>query len=89
MKTYNPKTMIKSAFSNDIHKIMIENLYVDPNKRWKTFRKLTDKQKLEIYELIEKVYLERSNELKNYLYEKREKKRVKKTRDLKKSLVSQ
>jgi mevalonate pyrophosphate decarboxylase len=90
MKTvHNPKTMIKSKFSNQIHdifqpeKIKKSNAY----KQWerkKRFEKMSDAQKAELFDKIYKLYEECSMELTNYLDEKRKRKQVKRLRESKK-----
>jgi hypothetical protein len=92
MKTtqYNPTMMIKSKFSNLIHRL------VDPCFGIKKYSKeywecinnqhrnpLTEKQKAEKYDEIMKIYHECSAELLNYRMDRNNKKRVKKLREKK------
>ena len=79
---YNPTMMIKSKFSNLIHKLLEPNIHIKKSVRWryKNNHKLTDKEKLEIYEKIVKLHDECSEELTNYQQEKRIKNWVNKAR---------
>lgn len=79
---YNPTMMIKSKFSNQVHKLLEPNMDVKTRDRWRHGNKykLTDNEKLEIFEKIVQLHKECSNELTNYQYDRREKNRVKKAR---------
>jgi hypothetical protein len=58
------------------------NINLKKNSRWKNGNayKLTDSEKLEIFEKINELHKEISREITNFLYEKREKKRIQKAR---------
>lgn len=78
----NPTTAIKCKFSNAVHKMLEPNVDVKRRDRWKHSDKykLTDKQKLELFEEILKLHAECSKELTAYQYDRREKRRVQKAR---------
>lgn len=78
----NPTTMIKCRFSNDVHKLLEPNLNVKASERWKhrDKYKLSDDQKLEIFDKIIELHSQCSNEIQNYLHKKRKKRRVQKER---------
>lgn len=82
MKNNNPTSAIKSKFSNAVHKILEPNLDIKRRDRWKHRNKyeFTDKQKLEMFDKIVALHNECSNELTNYQYDRREKKRIHKAR---------
>ena len=77
--TGKTKMMIKAKFSNEVHKILEgENL---GKKRWdRRYPKLSDKQKIELFDKIEAAHKENSSELTSFLYEQRQQKRVEKGR---------
>lgn len=79
---HNPTAMIKCKFSNDVHKLLEPNIDVKRNHRWKYSDKykLTDTQKLEIFDKIIELHSQCSNELTNYQYDRREKRRIHKAR---------
>lgn len=76
--THNPTMMIKSKFSNAVHKILEPNIDIKKSNRWKynLLYKFTNEQKIEMFDKILKLHNESSEELTNYQYERREKKRV-------------
>lgn len=78
----NPTTAIKCKFSNAVHKILEPNLDIKQRDRWskRESYKFTDKQKLEMFDTIVNLHTKCSNELTNYQFEKREKKRIHKAR---------
>ena len=78
----NPTTMIKCRFSNDVHKLLEPNIELKRRDRWEHRDKyiLTDVQKLEIFDKIVELHLQCSNELTNYQYYKRKKRRIHKAR---------
>ncbi len=84
-QTHNPTTMIKSAFSNAVHKILEPNHDVKRRDRWKTqYRekyKLTDQQKIEKFDEILKLHQLTSTELINYQQDRNLKKKVRKERE--------
>jgi hypothetical protein len=72
--------MIKSKFSNAVHKLLNPNPVKNRDK-WKTPKlKLTDEQKIELFDKIVQLDREISDELGSYWYDKREKKRINKKR---------
>lgn len=77
---YNPTMMIKSKFSNQVHKLLEPNIDVKKCDRWRGhFReryKLTDEEKIKIFNEIVKLHQECSNELTSYQFQRREKKRI-------------
>lgn len=88
---HNPTMMIKSAFSNRIHKLMSKCNGIKPGtKEWydckrnhydfKGKPKLTDQEKIELFDKIEEIYRESSIELTNYYGNRSYKKRVNKQR---------
>lgn len=74
--------MIKSKFSNQVHKLLEPNINIKRRDRWRHLKNynLTDKEKLEIFDKILELHQESSKELTNYQYDRREKKRVHKAR---------
>ena len=77
----NPTTMIKSQFSNEVHKILEPNIGVKARDRWRLKKKpLTDAEKLELFDKIVEAHANSTNELVSYLYQRREKKRIQKAR---------
>ncbi len=77
---YNPKTMIKSKFSNDIHKLLAQGYGLKPSEKRKVQKKLTDTEKLALFDKVMKTYRDSSNELRMYLYEKRKRKEIERNR---------
>ena len=90
---HNPTMMIKSSFSNKIHKLMNKchgikkhtKEYYDCKRQhnqtpWSNFLKLTDQEKIELFDKIEEIYVETSHELRNYFNDRNFKKRVQKER---------
>ncbi len=90
---HNPTMMIKSAFSNKIHKLMNKCYGIKKGTKewydcrklhnqsaWSDFRKLTDQEKIELFDKIEAIYVESSTELSNYNKDKNFKKHVNKKR---------
>ena len=81
MSKNNPTTMIKSKFSNEVHKILDPNRGTKARDRWRLPKiKLTDAEKLELFEKIVEAHKECTAELTAYLYDRRVKNRVKKAR---------
>lgn len=80
--THNPTMMIKSKFSNQVHKILEPNIDIKKSNRWKYYLlyKFTDEQKIAMFDKIFELHKECSDELTNYQYDRREKKRVYKLR---------
>jgi hypothetical protein len=79
----NPTAMIKSAFANAIHKLLEPNINIKRSQRWK-FKdkyKLSDSEKLEIFDKIMEIHENSSYELVNYKNKKRTKKIVNKLRE--------
>lgn len=86
---HNPTMMIKSKFSNLVHKILEPNMDVKQRERWRFAKKykFTDEEKLQIFDQILKIHNECSKELTHYQFDRREKRRVIKERE-KKLLVN-
>ena len=91
---HNPTMMIKSAFSNKIHKLINKcygikkgtKQWYDCRKEhnqnaWSDFRKLTDQEKIELFDKIEAIYVESSHELTSYYNDRNIKKYVNKKRE--------
>lgn len=79
----SPTNMIKGKFSNEVHKLLEPNINLKKRDRWSAKRRqpeLTNEQKLEIYEKIVQLHSECSEELTNYQYDKRQKRRIYKAR---------
>jgi hypothetical protein len=78
----NPTTIIKCKFSNEVHKLLEPNINIKNSERWKNIDKykLTDAQKVELLNQILLLHSDCSNELTNYQYDKRYKKRIHKAR---------
>ena len=80
--TYNPTMMIKSKFSNSVHKVLEPNIDIKRNDRWRhrDKYKFTDEEKIKMFDEIWKLHQDCSNELTNYQYDRRNKKRIHNTR---------
>ena len=91
---HNPTMMIKSAFANKIHKLMNKCYGIkkgtkewydcrkEHNKSaWSDFRKLTDQEKIELFDKIEAIYVKSSHELTSYFNDRNIKKHVNKKRE--------
>jgi hypothetical protein len=76
----NPTTVIKCSFSNAVHKLLEPNVDKKSSQRWKFKKELTDKEKIEMFDEIMKLHSNSSNELTNYQFDRREKKRIHKAR---------
>lgn len=85
--------MIKSAFSNKIHKLINKCYGIkkgtkewydcrkEHNKSaWSDLRKLTDQEKIELFDKIEAIYIKSSHELTSYYNDRNLKKYVNKKR---------
>jgi hypothetical protein len=86
-KQHNPTIMIKSGFSNKIHKLLSKcRKHKAYSKEWYSCtdeqRKnpLTEKQKAEMFDEIMKIYIESSAELTSYYHKRSYKKRINKQR---------
>ena len=90
---HNPTMMIKSAFTNKIHKLMNKCYGIkkgtkewydcrkEHNKSaWSDYRKLTDQEKIELFDKIEEIYVKSSQELTSYYNDRNIKKYVNKKR---------
>lgn len=74
MKTNTQTPMIKSTFSNKVHKLLNPNPVKNRDK-WKVKQeKLTDQQKIELFDKIVEMDKKCTQLLGSYWYEKREKK---------------
>jgi len=80
--SHNPTTMIKSKFSNEVHKLILgPNMGTKTRDRWRLpKKKLTDAEKLELFDKIVEAHNSCTAELTAYQYDRREKKRIKKAR---------
>jgi hypothetical protein len=85
--SHNPTMMIKSKFSNQIHKLLdpCYGLKRGSREYWTAIHNrqknpLTEKQKAEIFDQIEKIHKECSTELINYFIERKNKKIINKER---------
>ena len=72
--------MIKSKFSNAVHKILELNIDKPYRKRWQFKKELTDKEKIDAFDKMHSVQQEASSELRSYQYKRREIKRRDKLR---------
>ena len=73
--------MIKSKFSNQIHKLLNPNP-VPYRERWKNKKPvLTQEEKAKLYDEIVKLDEEISNELRNYWWDRKFKNRVQRLRE--------
>ncbi len=84
---HNPTMMIKSSFSNKIHKLLGEcTEHKRYSKEWwdcmreSRSKKTTDEEKAKLFDEIKKVYDETSQELRSYFQDRSFKKRVQKER---------
>jgi len=74
-------SMIKSKFSNAVHKLLEPNIGIPKKDRWKHKQpELTPTQRLELFDKIVALHNECSSELGSYLYKRRESKRVQRLR---------
>jgi hypothetical protein len=82
--SYNPTMIIKSTFSNAVHKILEPNIDIKKSERWRGQHReryqLTNKQKIELFDKIVSLHHKSSNELTSYQFDRREKKRIHKAR---------
>ena len=73
----NPTSMIKSKFSNQVHKLLDPNIGVKRSERWKVKAKpLTAAEKIALFDQIDQLHKDTSAELTNYQFNKRTKKRI-------------
>ena len=75
--------MIKSKFSNQVHKLLEPNINLKTRERWAVVRKstpLTNEQKLELFDKIVALHNDTSSELTSYQYQRRSTKRRDKIR---------
>ena len=84
---HNPTTMIKSSFSNKIHKLLNKcGIHKPHSKEWYGCKSeqrknpLTEKQKAEMFDEIMRIYNESSSELTSYFRNRSYKKRINKQR---------
>ena len=82
---HNPTMMIKSTFSNKLHKIFGECIeHKRYSREWYACQrekaKLTDEDKIKLFDEIKTIYEETSQELRNYFQDRKFKKRVEKQR---------
>lgn len=79
---HNPTMMIKSKFSNQVHRVLEPNIDVKNSERWKygSRYKFTDAQKLEMFDKILKLHAECSEELTSYQRDRSAKKKLAKER---------
>lgn len=87
---HNPTMMIKSKFSNLVHKILEPNIGIKRHERWRhqDKYKFTDEQKIAMFDEIFKIHGECSKELTNYFQDRSFKNYVRKERE-KKVLLNQ
>lgn len=83
---HNPTMMIKSAFSNKIHKLLGVCTHHKTTSReyWECLnkrKKLTDEDKVKLFDEVMKIYNETSDEIKNYRKDKNLKKWVNRRRE--------
>lgn len=77
----NPVTSIKCRFSNSVHKLVDQKYGVKNSQKWSMkVEKLTNEEKIKLFDEIVKLDQEISSEISNALYKRREKKRVEKAR---------
>ena len=85
--------MIKSAFANKVHKLLNKCYGIKKGTKewydcrrqynqhaWSDWRKLTDQEKIELFNQIEAIYVESNTELSNYNKDRNFKKYVNKKR---------
>jgi hypothetical protein len=84
---HNPTMMIKSSFSNKIHKLLGECIeHKRYSKEWynckneKRKEKMSDEEKIRLFDEIKSLYTESTNELRHYFEKRRKKKIVEKKR---------
>ena len=78
----NPTTLIKCKFANGAHKMLEPNIGIKRSQRWKYLdaNKFTNEEKISLFDKILKFHEECSNELAAYQFNRREKKRIHKSR---------
>ena len=84
MNNISSKLSIKLRFSNSVHKLLEQNIELPRSKRWSHKRKLTDAEKVELFNKIMILHDEASEEYSKCGYKYREAKRVMKARELRK-----
>lgn len=79
---HNPTMMIKSKFSNQVHRILEPNIDIKKSNRWKynLLYKFTDAQKIQMFDQILQLHAQSSEELSSYRTDRSRKKRVAKER---------
>lgn len=79
---HNPTMMIKSKFSNQVHRILEPNIEIKKSNRWKynLLYKFTDEQKIQMFDQILQLHSQCSEELSSYRADRSKKKRVAKER---------
>lgn len=74
---HNSITTIKCRFSNQVNKMINPYFGVKRSNRWKKkVVKLTDEEKIKLFDEIYKLNMEISEEISSGLYKRRDKKRV-------------
>lgn len=74
---HNSITTIKCRFSNQVNKMINPYFGVKKSNQWKKkVEKLTDEEKIKLFDEIYKLNMEISEEISSGLYKRREKKRV-------------
>jgi len=74
----NPTSIIKSKFSNQVHKLLEPNIGMKRSERWKkvNVKKYTDAEKVALFDQIDQLHKDTSAELTNYQFNRRMKKRI-------------
>jgi len=79
---HNKTEMIKSKFSNAVHKLLNPNPVKNRDKWRNKPQPLTNEEKIKLFDKIVALDKEISFELGSYWYDKRDKKRLQKQREL-------
>ena len=80
---HNSITTIKCRFSNGVHKMIDPYYGIKRSERWKHKKKeLTDAEKIELFDKIVAFHKECSEEISHGLFKRRERRRIRKQREL-------
>jgi hypothetical protein len=76
----NQVSNLKCRFSNAIHKLLEHGINLKRSDRWKVTKSYTDKEKIEMFDMILAAHEINSEEIGHALYKRRERNRVQKAR---------
>jgi hypothetical protein len=76
----NQVSNLKCKFSNAVHKLLEPGINLKRSDRWKTAKTYTDKEKIEMFDMLIAMHEINSEEIGNALYKRRKCKRVQNAR---------